>query len=190
MHSDCEYAMRESHLGALRPDRRNARRHTPRNIGMIERSLEADGFGRSILLDAAGNIIAGNGVTEAAGHVGLEDVIVVPSDGRKVIAVQRTDVEPGSERAIRLAIADNRAQELSEFDPVVLASIAEDIDMSDFWREDEIAKILRDADVAIDAPTHKPQTFAVVVECRDESDQASLIERLDAEGYTVRPMGT
>jgi len=182
--------MNRSHIGALRPDRRNARRHTPRNIGMIERSLETDGFGRSILLDSGGNIIAGNGVTEAAGHVGLEDVIVVPSDGTRVIAVQRMDVEPGSERAIRLAIADNRASDLSEFDPVVLAAIAEDVDLSAFWRDDELAKILRDTDLALDAPTHKPHEYAVVVECRDESDQAALIERLDAEGYTVRPMGT
>ena len=182
--------MRRSHLGALTPDRRNARRHTPRNIGMIETSLQSDGFGRSILLDAEGNILAGNGVTEAAGNVGIVEVIVVPSDGTKVIAVQRTDVPPGSDRAVRLAIADNRAQELSEFDPVVIAAIVEDVDLSDFWRDEELATILRDADIAIDAPTHKPHDWAVVVECRDESAQAALIERLDAEGYVCRPLGS
>jgi hypothetical protein len=131
-----------SHLGHLKPDTRNARRHNPRNIGMVETSLQTDGFGRSILLDAGGNIIAGNGVTEAAGNVGIEDVIVVPSDGTKVIAIQRTDVEPGSERAVRLAIADNRTQELSDFDPAVIAELSAEVDLSDFWRADELDALL------------------------------------------------
>jgi site-specific DNA-methyltransferase (adenine-specific) len=131
-----------NHLGALKPDKNNARRHGERNISMISRSLETDGFGRSILLDAAGNIIAGNGVTEAAGNVGIEDVLIVPSDGTRVIAIQRTDVAPGSERAVRLAIADNRANELSDFDPAVVAALANEVDLSDFWRDDELAELL------------------------------------------------
>lgn len=131
-----------NHLGHLKLDRRNARRHNSRNIGMVETSLQTDGFGRSILLDAAGNILAGNGVTEAAGNVGLEDVIVVRSDGTKVIAVQRTDVEPGSARAVRLAIADNRTQELSDFDPAVVAELSAEVDLSDFWHEDELDALL------------------------------------------------
>jgi hypothetical protein len=148
-------AVRESHLGDLKPDKRNARRHNARNVGMVERSLETDGFGRSILLDAAGNIIAGNGVTEAAGNVGIEDVLIVPSDGTRVIAIQRTDVEPGSERAVRLAIADNRANELSDFDPAVVAALANEVDLSDFWRDDELNVLL--ASVS-DAPPFDPQS--------------------------------
>jgi hypothetical protein len=138
------------HLGDLKPDKNNARKHNSRNIGMVERSLETDGFGRSILLDAGGNIIAGNGVTEAAGNVGIEDVLIVPSDGTRVIAIQRTDVQPGSERAIRLAIADNRANELSDFDPAVVAALADEVDLSDFWRDDELTDLLAQIGVAPD----------------------------------------
>jgi DNA modification methylase len=123
---------------------------------MVERSLETDGFGRSILLDAAGNIIAGNGVTEAAGNVGIEDVLIVPSDGTRVIAIQRTDVEPGSERAVRLAIADNRAQELSDFDPAVVAALADEVDLSDFWRDDELNALLAGIETEQDAPGDDP----------------------------------
>jgi hypothetical protein len=148
--------MTTAHLGALRPDRRNARRHNERNIGMIERSLQTDGFGRSILLDAAGNILAGNGVTEAAEHIGLEDVVVVPSDGTKVIAVQRTDIEPGSERAHRLAIADNRTSDLSEFDPAVVAALSAEIDLSDFWREAELDALLASMATEPDEPVADP----------------------------------
>ena len=39
-----------SNLADLKPDKRNARRHTPRNVGMIESSIQRDGFGRSVIL--------------------------------------------------------------------------------------------------------------------------------------------
>jgi hypothetical protein len=183
-----------NHLKHLKPDQRNARRHNPRNIGMVETSLQSDGFGRSILLDAAGNIIAGNGVTEAAGNVGIEDVIVVPSDGTKIIAIQRTDVEPGSERAVRLAIADNRTQELSDFDPAILAALSEEVDLSDFWREDELDALLADVNTNTLAgsgdasPIDIIEQYSVLIECRNEHEQAALLERMDAEGFSCRAL--
>jgi hypothetical protein len=136
------------HLKDIHFDKNNARKHSLRGQSLIETSLSTDGFGRSILLDSEGNILAGNGVTEAAGNVGLEDVLIVPSDGTRVIAIQRTDVQPGSERAVRLAIADNRANELSDFDPAVVAALAEEVDLSDFWRDDELQALIEQVDVS------------------------------------------
>jgi hypothetical protein len=43
------------------PDPDNARQHTPRNIGVIEDSMQTDGAGRSILVDQDGVTIAGAG---------------------------------------------------------------------------------------------------------------------------------
>jgi hypothetical protein len=60
---------------------------------MIENSLRNFGAGRSIVLDKHGNIIAGNKTVENAGAIGLEDVIVVQTDGTKLIAVQRMDLD-------------------------------------------------------------------------------------------------
>lgn len=45
----------------ITPDPRNARPHTPRNIGIIEDSMQTDGAGRSILVDQDGVTIAGAG---------------------------------------------------------------------------------------------------------------------------------
>lgn len=132
-----------STLADLKPDKRNARRHTPRNVGTIESSLQRDGFGRSVLLANDGTIIAGNATVDAAAQVGIEDVLIVESDGTKVIAVKRTDVEPGSERFKMLALADNRAAELAEWDETVIAALNEELDLSAFFGDDELAAVLQ-----------------------------------------------
>jgi 16S rRNA G966 N2-methylase RsmD len=114
-------------LSDLKPDKRNARKHTPRNIGMIESSMQRDGFGRSVLLANDGTIIAGNATIDAASAAGIDDVLIVESDGTRVIAVKRTDVAPGSTEFHNLALADNRAAELAEWDADVLAGLQEEM---------------------------------------------------------------
>lgn len=131
-------------LQDLKPDKRNARKHTPRNVGMIENSIQRDGFGRSVLLANDGTIIAGNATIDAAASAGLEDVIVFETDGTKVVAVKRTDVAPGSEQFHRLAIADNKSAEEASWDGPVLAGLIEDglLDPKLFWHDDELSDVL------------------------------------------------
>lgn len=61
-------------------------------MSLLEKSLQEFGAGRSILIDKNNNIIAGNGIVEAAGQIGLEDVEIVETTGEKIIAVKRTDI--------------------------------------------------------------------------------------------------
>jgi len=56
--------MTEATLADLRPDPANARKHNPRNIGMIVSALHQVGAARSIVSDEHGTILAGNGVVE------------------------------------------------------------------------------------------------------------------------------
>jgi hypothetical protein len=130
-------------IGSLLPDSRNANKGTERGQQMIENSLRNFGAGRSILLDKHGAIIAGNKTVENAGGIGLEDVIVVQTDGTKLVAVQRMDLDLATdERAKGLAIADNRAgQVLLEWDGEVLASLAGELDMGQFFTAEEFAKL-------------------------------------------------
>src|SRR5688572_27350020 len=84
---------------------------------MLADSLRKYGAGRSILLDRNGRIIAGNKTTEGAAEAGLEDVLIVESDGTKLIAVKRTDLDLlEGDSARELAYIDNRAAELAEWD--------------------------------------------------------------------------
>lgn len=141
-----------THIGDLKPDPRNARKHTPRNHGMIADSIQRDGFGRSVLLARDGTIIAGNATIDAAASAGMEDVIVVETDGTKVVAVKRTDVAPDSPAFRNLALSDNRAAELADWDPDVLRGLAEEVDLSAFWFEPELETLL----ASLDAPNFEP----------------------------------
>ena len=130
-----------SHIKDLKPDPRNARRHNPRNIGQIENSLRQYGAARSIVIDEAGEIIAGHGVVEAAAQAGIERVRVVEASGHEIIAVQRKGLTK-KEKA-ELSIADNRASDLSDFDPGILKDLSAEIDLGQFWMEDELSEVLK-----------------------------------------------
>ena len=94
-------------LADLTPDGENFNRHTEFGSKLLEDSLRKFGAGRSILVDKDGNIIAGNSTTETAAAIGMEDVIVVPTDGKKLVVVQRTDLSLDSPEGRELALADN-----------------------------------------------------------------------------------
>src|SRR5690349_21916419 len=107
----------------LTPDPKNARRHNPRNIGVIERSLNEVGAARSIVIDEDGVVLAGNATTEAAQQAGITRVRVIEADGNEIIAVRRRGLT--AEQKVKLALADNRANELSDWEPGVLVELAE-----------------------------------------------------------------
>ena len=96
-----------SDISDLKFDDKNMNQHCPKGLGLLEKSLQQFGAGRSILIDKSNRIIAGNGVVEAAGNIGLENVQIVESDGKKIIAVKRTDIDLDSKEGRELAMADN-----------------------------------------------------------------------------------
>jgi len=58
--------------------------------------------------DKNNNIIAGNGVVEIAGQIGMDKIRIIESDGTEIIALKRTDVLLDSKKGRELAIADNQ----------------------------------------------------------------------------------
>lgn len=134
-------------INALKPDKKNANRGTKRGKALLSTSLQNLGAGRSILIDKNYNIIAGNKTLETAGELGIDDIQIVPSDGTKVIAVMRTDLDLYDEhdpRARQLAYADNRVGQVDlEFDPEqIVADLDKGLDLSDYWFEDELVAII------------------------------------------------
>lgn len=91
----------------LKFDDKNFNKHTEYGMSLLEKSLRENGAGRSILLDKDNNIIAGNGIVEAAGQIGLEKVKVVEATGDEIIAVKRTDISLNSKKGREMALADN-----------------------------------------------------------------------------------
>lgn len=94
-------------ISDLKFDDKNFNRHTSYGMSLLEKSLRELGAGRSILLDKDNNIIAGNGIVEAAGSVGLEDVKIIETTGDEIIAVKRTDMTINSREGREMALADN-----------------------------------------------------------------------------------
>lgn len=135
-----------THIKELRPDKRNARRHNPRNIGMIEKALGEVGAARSIVIDEDGNVLAGNGTIEAAAAAGIEKVQVVDADGETIIAVRRSGLTP--EQKQRLALYDNRTAELAEWDTTVLSDILDEQEaaLDGLFADDELDALLADVE--------------------------------------------
>lgn len=126
-------------LDNLVPDNLNANRGTVRGSAMVEHSIRNYGAGRSILVDAQNRIIAGNKTHAASLEAGLQDAVVVETDGTQLVVVRRSDVSIDSPEGRALAIADNRSAEVGlDWNLDVLSEISEELDLSQFWLEGEI----------------------------------------------------
>lgn len=129
-----------THIGQLHPDPHNARKHNPRNVQTIVNALHEVGAARSIVIDEHDVVLAGNGVVEGAAQAGIERVRVIDADGEEIIAVRRRGLT--DEQKTRLALYDNRASELAEWDVDVIAELAEDNALDGLFNENEIDRIL------------------------------------------------
>ena len=83
----------ETKIENLVPDDLNANKGTEYGQHLIENSLRKFGAGRSILIDRNNRIIAGNKTIENAANIGLDNVIVVETDGNQIVAVKRKDID-------------------------------------------------------------------------------------------------
>ena len=132
-------------------DKRNYRIHDDRNKDLIRKSLNECGAGRSILLDADNEIIAGNGVYEQAKEIGMP-VKIIETDGSELVVVKRTDLKTDDYKRKKLAVMDNSTSDSSKFDIQLLNSDfntpelqelgvptfeASDIDVDSFFKDDE-----------------------------------------------------
>ena len=188
--------VKRAKLDTLTPDHANANKGTERGRYALEASLRQFGAGRSILLDKNGRIIAGNKTAEVAADVGLDDVLIVQTDGKQIVAVQRTDLDIDSEAGRGLAYADNRVGELSlDWDAEqVLADINAGMDLSALFRQDELDAIINgmDEDVGgngkdepysreIKSPVYEPKNEKpAIADLFDDTRTRQLIADIDA----------
>jgi len=108
-------------LSELKPDKKNARKHNPRNISMLTDAIQEIGVSRSGVIDEDGNILAGNGTFEALSEAGIRKVRVVDVDGEEWVVVRRTGLTNAEKT--KLSLYDNRTAELAEWDPGILKEI-------------------------------------------------------------------
>ena len=160
-------------LAELTPDPKNARRRTERSHGMLSRSMGDFGAARSIVIDEAGVILCGNGTVEAAAIHGISRVLVIPTDGNTLVAVQRTDLNQTAKTG--LALADNRSSDTSEFDGKMLAQLVEAdqmLDISPWFTQDEFSALLNRDEVEPPDDTETSQKSGLEIKIAFEEQEA------------------
>ncbi len=182
-------------INDLKPDPNNANRGTERGHRIVNNSIQRHGAGRSGLAARDGTMIAGSQTLEEMAALGMK-IKLVHTTGDEWVVVIRDDVEPGSEQATLMGLEDNRgAQEGIEWDPGILAELAQQFDVSGLFTGDELAEWAQpsepdagdeDAPVSIDEtkPTRcQPGDVWRIgrhtVACVDSTDRA-VVERLIA----------
>lgn len=113
----------------LKQDEHNYRKHSDTNKARIRKSIDEAGLGRSVVIDADGVLVAGNGVQSVID--GNTPVKVVETDGTELVVVKRTDLHTGDPRRKTLALADNATADDVEWD---FEAIADD------WSQDELGE--------------------------------------------------
>lgn len=108
-------------------DGHNYRNHDERNLKLIGKSLKECGAGRSILIDADNEIIAGNATYKNALAQNIP-VKIIETDGKTLIAVKRTDLNTGDKKRKKLALLDNSTSDKVTYD---LDNISADFDLED-----------------------------------------------------------
>lgn len=128
-------------LADLVADPKNARKHTERNVATIETALRKVGAARSIVIDEAGVVLAGNATMQAAAKAGITKIRVVETDGTELVAVRRSGLS--TKQKAELAVYDNRAAELAGgWDGDALKLLAADgLDLGDLFSDREIEKL-------------------------------------------------
>jgi ParB-like chromosome segregation protein Spo0J len=154
----------------------------------VMRSIKRWGFGSPIMARPNGEIIAGHTRWEAAKRLKMPKV-----------PVRTMDLPP--DEAHLLALADNKLGEIADWDEEKLAAIVadmreRDVDLTDGTgfddaELDKIAKSLSAEDErppAGDDSAALGEKFQVIVTCKDERDQAMLIDDLLGKGFDVRAL--
>jgi hypothetical protein len=179
------------------PDPNNANQGTERGSQLLEKSISEVGAGRSLVVSRDGVVLAGNKTQQALVDAGIEDAVVVHTDGRQVVIVQRDDIEAGSREAIRLALLDNRTGEVSlDWDVDVLADIREADEelLAGLWTEKELEF---DLGLEGDGPLEDglvggvdivPEQWLILIECQSEEEQLELLKRFGEEGIACQAL--
>lgn len=138
------HKIRLAKLSDFRPQATNANQHTERGMALLESSMRQDGFFDGMTATADGEIIDGSARIEKSAVVFDEDVIVLEHDGTKPIVEVRTDIQTADDpRAKRIALAANRVAQVNlKFDPTLLRSLSEELDLTPMWTKDELREAL------------------------------------------------
>jgi len=177
----------ETKIDNLIQDNLNANKGTEFGSHLMEKSFRELGAGRSILIDKNNRIIAGNKSTETAAAIGLQNVIIVETDGTKLVAVKRMDIDLDSKEGRELALADNATNKANlEWDDEAIQQIAEQWEIlpEDWGIKDFPAG--EENDPFDDKGVSPKNQYGVIVMCETEEEQETSFNQLAEMGYKCK----
>lgn len=107
-------------IASIRPNSKNARAHSQRQLTALKATISELGFTNPILIDDTGMILAGHARFSAAGSLGMAEVPTITLRG----------LTPAQKTAV--ALADNKLSDMSVFDPELLADQLRELCAVDF----------------------------------------------------------
>lgn len=176
--------LKKSKLSDLKLDERNINVGSERGNALLEKSLREGGAGRSILIDKNGSVIAGNQTVQKAVELGFENVIIVPADGKTLVAVQRTDLDINSPEGVRMKILDNTVSKHNYIeDAEVMEAICEEYDIEAMEYGLNARKAAEE-----DEPSGYDQEaqFFLNIRCINETHCQELYEKFIKQGLDVK----
>jgi hypothetical protein len=163
-------------IASLSPDPANARRHPQRNLDQIKSSLQRFGQQKPIVVDSSNIVRAGNGTLAAAKALGWKTIAAVRSE------LPKTELTA-------YAITDNRSAELAEWDAEILSATLADTEIGDVgFSTAEIDKLLGRPMEQFTGQELPAEKWLIVVTCKDEADQAEMLERFSDEGIKCKAL--
>ena len=161
-------------VSEVRPYEKNPRKNADA-VKFVKSSIEQFGFKVPIIVDSNRVIVCGHTRLLAAKSLGMSEVPCIMAD----------DLTDEQVKAFRLA--DNKVGEFAEWDMDLLGdeldAIADacDIDMGDFGFD------LSDEDEEnAERGVNFSDTYQIIVECNNETEQQEFFEKLSGEGYRCR----
>jgi site-specific DNA-methyltransferase (adenine-specific) len=164
-------------IDAIKPYPGNPRQNDEA-VDAVAASLQEFGFRQPIVVDAEGVIIVGHTRWRAAKKIGLTEV-----------PVHVADLTATQAKAYR--IADNATAQRSDWDYTLLGAEVADLKSLDFpidllgFDDQEMARILGNVEPPASLEI-TDESWAVIVECKDEPDQVAFLEQMEREGRTCK----
>lgn len=156
-----------------------------KNKSAIERvaeSIRKFGFGAPIVARRANREVI-------AGHTRLQAAHLL-----KLRAVPVRFLDLDERQAHQLSLADNKLGEIAEWDEDALAQQLSELNIGEAavvgWSPSDLGKLLEvpEPDEDVTNQLGAGLKYQVIIECTDESHQAELLERFEAEGLSSRPL--
>jgi ParB-like chromosome segregation protein Spo0J len=167
-------------IAKLKPNPKNARKHSSKQVEQLRKSFEQFGQVWPILVRADGTIIAGHGRLDAAKAAHLKSV-------RVIIANNWTQ-----EQCRAYALLDNKVALNSEWDDDMLGSEISELKHSGIdigilgFTPKELEALVPSGNAPEPAPLEA--AYQILIECKSEAEQVELLTKFQKDGVACRAL--